>query len=414
MELLIHFTKHEVTDMGVKKKFLAGFLTGIVLTAMVGIIGCVGMTDWDLEQSSKEGTLLSSEHLEKLEYIESLVDKYYLNEADTEKMAEGMYAGALEGLEDPYSRYYTKEEYESISEETEGHYEGIGVVMQQDEQGLVHFVRIYEGAPGDKAGLKAGDILYEVDGESIVDDELAQVAKKIRNPETETVKLTILREGKSDYLEFEIEKEDVQIPVVSHEMLDNHVGYLAIYEFTSVTFEQYQKAFEDLQNQGMERLVVDLRDNPGGLLDSVCSILETILPKGTIVYMEDKYGNRQERSCKGDSPLEIPLAVLVNGNSASASEIFSGAVQDYGIGTIVGTTTYGKGVVQTVRKLSDGSAVKLTISNYYTPSGNNINGKGITPDMEVELDETLKQQNSITKEEDNQLQKAIEVVCEEK
>ena len=414
MELLIHFTKHEVTDMGEKKKFLAGFLTGIVLTAMVGIIGCVGMTDWDLEQSSKEGTLLSSEHLEKLEYIESLVDKYYLNEADTEKMAEGMYAGALEGLEDPYSRYYTKEEYESISEETEGHYEGIGVVMQQDEQGLVHFVRIYEGAPGDKAGLKAGDILYEVDGESIVDDELAQVAKKIRNPETETVKLTILREGKSDYLEFEIEKEDVQIPVVSHEMLDNHVGYLAIYEFTSVTFEQYQKAFEDLQNQGMERLVVDLRDNPGGLLDSVCSILETILPKGTIVYMEDKYGNRQERSCKGDSPLEIPLAVLVNGNSASASEIFSGAVQDYGIGTIVGTTTYGKGVVQTVRKLSDGSAVKLTISNYYTPSGNNINGKGITPDMEVELDETLKQQNSITKEEDNQLQKAIEVVCEEK
>ena len=374
------------------------------------MVGYVGVTELGWGQEGKEGTLLSSEHLEKLEYIENLVDKYYLNEADTEKMAEGMYAGVLEGLDDPYSRYYTKEEYESVSEETEGHYKGIGVVMQQDEKGLVHFVRIYEGAPGDQAGLKTGDVLYKVDGEMIVEDELAEVAKKIRNPETETVKLTILREGESDYLEFEIKKEDVQIPVVSHEMLENHVGYLAIYEFTSVTFEQYQKAFEDLKSQGMESLVVDLRDNPGGLLDSVCSILETILPEGTIVYTEDKYGNRQERTCKGESPLEIPLAVLVNGNSASASEIFSGAVQDYGIGTIVGTTTYGKGVVQTVRKLSDGSAVKLTISNYYTPSGNNINGKGITPDVEVELDESLKQQNSITKEEDNQLQKALEVL----
>ena len=400
--------------MSEKKKFLAGFLTGIALMVIVGMVGYVGITEWGWGQDSKEGDLISSEHMEKLKYIESLVDKYYLNEADTEKMAEGMYAGALEGLEDPYSRYYTKEEYESISEETEGHYEGIGVVMQQDEQGLVHFVRIYENAPGDKAGLKAGDILYKVDGESIAGDELAQVAKKIRNPETQKVKLTIMREGESDYLEFEIKKEDVQIPVVSHEMLENHVGYLAIYEFTSVTFEQYQKAFKDLQNQGMERLIVDLRDNPGGLLDSVCSILETILPKGIIVYTEDKYGNRQERTSKGASPLDIPLVVLVNGNSASASEIFSGAVQDYGIGTSVGTTTYGKGVVQTVRKLGDGSAVKLTISNYYTPSGNNINGKGITPDVEVELDEKLKQQNSITKEEDNQLQKAIQVVCDDK
>ena len=278
--------------MSEKKKILAGFLTGIALMVIVGMVGYVGITEWGWGQDSKEGDLISSEHMEKLKYIESLVDKYYLNEADTEKMAEGMYAGALEGLEDPYSRYYTKEEYESISEETEGHYEGIGVVMQQDEQGLVHFVRIYENAPGDKAGLKAGDILYKVDGESIAGDELAQVAKKIRNPETQKVKLTIMREGESDYLEFEIKKEDVQIPVVSHEMLENHVGYLAIYEFTSVTFEQYQKAFKDLQNQGMERLIVDLRDNPGGLLDSVCSILETILPKGIIVYTEDKYGNR--------------------------------------------------------------------------------------------------------------------------
>lgn len=399
--------------MGERRKFLNGFLTGVVLMAIVGIAGYVGVTEWGWGQNRREESLTNSEHLKKLEYIESLVDKYYLNDADVEKMTEGMYAGVLEGLDDPYSRYYTKEEYESIHEETEGHYDGIGVVMQQDEQGRVHFVRIYEGAPGDKVGLKEGDILYKVDGENILDDELAQVAKKIRNPESDITRLTVVREGETDYLEFEIKKEDVQIPVVSSQMLENQVGYLAIYEFTSVTCDQYREAFENLQEQGMKRLIVDLRDNPGGLLDSVCSILETILPKGTIVYTEDKYGNRQERTGKGESPLDIPLAVLVNGNSASASEIFSGAVQDYGIGTIVGTTTYGKGVVQTVRKLKDGSAVKLTISNYYTPSGNNINGKGIMPDVEVELDEKLKQQNSITKEEDNQLQKAIQVVCDE-
>ncbi len=396
--------------MNEKLRFFKGFVTGVILTALVGGAVYVGVEQYGVGET-KEATSITDRHYQnKLEYIEGLIDQNYLHESDLDNLADGMYAGLLEGLDDPYSRYYTEEEYASMTESTEGHYKGIGVVMQQGEDGLVQLVRIYEGAPGDKAGLLAGDVIYMVDDEVVTDMELAQVAKKIKNPDKESTRLTIARDGEKDYLEFEIVKEEVQIPVVSHEMLENHVGYLAIYEFTSVTFEQYQEAYEELEVQGMERLVIDLRDNPGGLLDSVCNILNTIVPKGTIVYTEDKYGNRSDRESEGKSPIDIPLVVLVNGNSASASEIFAGAIQDYELGTIVGETTYGKGVVQTVKELPDGSAVKLTIANYFTPSGNNIDGKGIVPDVEVKLDEDLLQQNSITHEEDNQLQKALEVV----
>lgn len=393
-----------------KGKFLKGFLAGVLLTAIGGIIVYTGVTNWGWGASDKANSVIGKESMDKLEYIESMINNYYLNDVEEQNLEDGMYAGLLAGLEDPYSRYYTAEQYASASEETEGHYQGLGVVMMLDKDGLVNVVRVYKDGPGDKAGLLAGDIIYKVEDEVMVDMELAEVAKKIKNPDINPIHLTIAREGENDYLEFEIQKEDVQVPAVEHEMLENKTGYLAIYEFTNVAFEQYQKAFSDLQSQGMERLVVDLRGNPGGLVDSVCNILNTILPKGTIVYTEDKYGNRMDKDSEGKTPLDIPLAVLVNGNSASASEIFAGAVQDYGIGTIVGTTTYGKGVVQTVKELKDGSAVKLTISNYFTPNGNNINGKGITPDVEVELDEKLKQKNTITKEEDNQLQKALEVV----
>ena len=187
-------------------------------------------------------------------------------------------------------------------------------------------------------------------------------------------------------------------------------GYIRISEFTGVTPEQYEKAFSNLKDQGMEELVIDLRNNPGGLLTSVCDVLNNILPEGLIVYTEDKYGNRQEEYSDGKNPLDMPLAVLVNEGSASASEIFAGAVQDYGIGTIVGTTTYGKGVVQAVHQLEDGSAVKLTVSNYYTPKGNSINEVGIQPDVEVKLDTELLNKEEISHEEDNQLQEALEIL----
>ncbi len=384
-------------------KFFKGFLLGLLLMALVSAGGFYTYTT--AGQSKVGGTLTNKENLDKISYLEGLIDMYYLNDVNTEELQEGMYAGMVNGLGDPYSRYYTIEEYGALNEETQGRYEGIGVVMQQGKEGLVTLARCYEDAPGAKAGLQAGDVLYQVNGKDVADMDLTTVAKEIKDPNVNPVHLTIAREGEKDYLELDVLKEEIKVPVVSHEMLDDQIGYLAIYEFTDVTFEQYQNAKADLEEQGMQRMIIDLRDNPGGLLTSVCDVLNTILPKGLIVYTEDKYGKREEELCDGKTPIDIPLAILVNGNSASASEIFAGAVKDHQVGTIVGTTTYGKGVVQTVKDLGDGSALKLTISNYYTPNGININGVGIEPDEEVELKENGK--------EDNQLQKAIEVLLEQ-
>ena len=207
-----------------------------------------------------------------------------------------------------------------------------------------------------------------------------------------------------------MERRTIEVPTVESEMLENQIGYIAITSFDDVTTEQFMTALDTLESQGMEALVVDLRNNGGGLVSSVCAILDRLLPEGLIVYTEDKYGNREEEYSDAENYFDKPLAVLVNGNSASASEIFAGAIKDYGIGTLVGTTTYGKGIVQKIYPLSDGTAVKLTVSKYYTPNGNNIHGTGIEPDVTVELDEELMYEVEIPKEEDNQLQAAIEVL----
>ena len=341
-----------------------------------------------------------------------MIDDYYLGDKDEEKLKEGLYTGLIYGLDDPYSRYYTAEEYEEENSSNQGTYVGIGILMEKNAEGGVKIVKCYEGGPGEAAGLKKGDIISAIDGEDITDKETSDVADMIRNSEKDSVVLTVHREDVEDVMEITVQITDVELPSVFHEMLDQKIGYIRITEFKGVTCEQYKTAFADLEDQGMERLIVDLRDNPGGLLDQVCDILREILPEGLIVYTEDKDGNREEETCDGKNELQIPLAVLVNESSASASEIFAGAVQDYGIGTIVGTTTYGKGVVQSIRQLSDGSAVKLTVANYYTPNGNNINKIGIKPDVEAALDTSLlnKDKDEITHEEDNQLQEAIKVV----
>lgn len=309
-----------------------------------------------------------------------------------------------------YSRYYTAEEYQQENSSTMGAYVGIGIAMQKNEEGGVRIVECYEEGPGDKAGLKAGDIISGIDGTDITEKDVSEVVDMIRGSGKEKVVLTVHRQNVENAMEVTVEITDVELPSVFSEMLENQTGYIRISQFTDVTPDQYEKAFSDLKDQGMEQLVVDLRGNPGGLLTSVCAILNSILPEGLIVYTEDKYGNRSEERSEGKTPLDMPFAVLVNENSASASEIFAGAVQDYGIGTIVGTVTYGKGVVQELRPLSDGSAVKLTVSDYYTPKGNSINEVGIKPDVEVKLDPELLNQEEITHQEDNQLQEALKVL----
>ena len=396
-------------------KFLKGFLLGVLLAAVVGLGGYLGVTNYiSAKEARQEETAPdSAKAKKKIQLLETLIDETYLEDADEDALTESMYAGLIDGLGDPYSRYYTKEEYKSLTEETEGSYQGIGIVMQQNpDTGVITIVRCYEGAPGAEAGVLPGDILYKVDGEEVTGTELAEVAKKIRSEDTESAKLTLARDGENDYIEVDVKKAQVEIPVVSHEMLENQVGYIAVYEFTAVTVQQYNDAYADLMAQGMKKLVIDLRGNPGGLLTAVCDIFNNIAPEKLIVYTENKNGEKEEYLSGKGTNMDVPLAVLVNGNSASAAEIFAGAVQDYGIGTLVGTTTFGKGIVQKVTPLTDGSAVKLTISKYYTPSGRNIHGTGITPDVEVELDEALKQKVTISKDEDNQLQKALEVLGE--
>ena len=386
------------------KEYASGVLTGVLVVALAA--GGVKF----VQQRQYNGVLSDSSHVQKIEYLEKMIDQEYLGEVDNDEMAEGVYAGLVYGLGDVYSRYYTADEYAQETASTDGAYAGIGVSIQKNKNGGVQIAECYEGGPGADAGLQTGDVITAINDTDVTDMELSDVVSLIRENKDKTIVLTVFRENEEKSREISVDVTDVELPSVFGEMLDKKTGYIQITQFTGVTPQQYKDMFAELKDKGMERLVIDLRDNPGGLLTSVCDILREILPEGLIVYTEDKYGNREEETCDGKHQLDMPLAVLVNENSASASEIFAGAVQDHGVGTIVGTTTYGKGVVQELRQLSDGSAVKLTVSNYYTPNGNSINKVGIKPDVEVKLASVLLNKDEITHEEDNQLQKALNVI----
>ena len=389
------------------KEFKKGIAIGVAATLVV--TGAV-FTSYQKVLFPKGNALSDVKTVQKLNYLEELIDEEYLDEKDESSLREGLYAGLLAGLKDPYSTYYTAEQYKELNTSNEGSYVGIGAVLQKDDAGGAKIIQLYEGGPGEQVGLKKGDVIKAVDGTDVTDKETSDIASMVRDSEKDSVMLTIQRENEEKTRDVKVEIRDVEIQTVSHEMLSGDTGYIRISEFSEVTSDQYKKAFADLKEQGMKKLVVDLRDNPGGLLTAVCGVLRQILPEGLIVYTEDKNGKREEETCDGKNKLDMPLAVLVNGNSASASEIFAGAVKDYGIGTIVGTTTYGKGVVQTIHSLTDGSAVKITIAKYFTPKGNDINKKGINPDVEAELSGDITDWTELTHKEDTQLQTALKEI----
>lgn len=389
------------------KEFKKGIAIGVASTLVV--TGTV-FASYQKMLFPKGNALSDVKTVQKLNYLEELIDKEYLDEKDESSLREGLYAGLFAGLKDPYSTYYTAEQYKELNTSNEGSYVGIGAVLQKDDAGGAKIIQLYEGGPGEQAELKKGDVIKAVDGADVTDKETSDIASMVRDSEKDSVMLTIQRENEEKTRDVKVEIRDVEIQTVSHEMLSEDTGYIRISEFSEVTSDQYKKAFADLKDQGMKKLVVDLRDNPGGLLTAVCGVLRQILPEGLIVYTEDKNGKREEETCDGKNKLDMPLAVLVNGNSASASEIFAGAVKDYGIGTIVGTTTYGKGVVQTIHSLTDGSAVKITIAKYFTPKGNDINKKGINPDVEAELSGDITDWTELTHKEDTQLQTALKEI----
>ena len=402
--------------MGKKKIVYVVLACSLIVNCMFLFAGCMGQLDIssifsgrsDQEPVYETGEANSannaSEIREKLSKIDAVINEYYLNESeiDEEKMIEGIYSGYVAGLGENYTTYYTAQEYADLMESSSGEYSGIGVsVSQSVETGVITIVNPFENGPGYEAGMRKDDILFAVEGEEVTGQDINSVVAKIKGEAGTTVDLTVYRPSTDEYIDMTVERRVVQNPTVTYEMKDGNIGYIQVTEFDEVTVEQFSTAISDLQGQGMQGLVVDLRDNPGGLLSSVCDMLDRILPEGNLlVYTMDKDGNREEHYAEDEDSLDLPMIVLVNGNSASASEIFTAALQDYDKATIMGTTTFGKGIVQVILPLDDGSAVKVTQSQYYTPNGVCIHGEGVTPDIEVEYD--------ASSENDNQLDAALE------
>lgn len=366
-------------------------------------------------KGGENGTYSAKDNLDmeavekKLQLLNSRIEAYYLEDVDYAGLEEGIYKGMLSGLGDPYSEYYTGDEYKQIMESTSGAYCGIGATLSQNrEDGSCTVVNTFEGSPAAEGGLLEGDIIYKVEDIEVTGMDLSQIVSYVKGEEGTRVKLTIVRDGRER--EVTLERRTIEVSTVTYEMKENQTGYIRLSEFDEVSTGQFKAALEDLERQGMKSLIVDLRNNPGGMLTVVVEILDMFLPEGIVVYTEDKYGNRQDYTASANVVTEVPLTVLVNGYSASASEIFAGAIKDYERGILVGSTTYGKGIVQRIMNLEDGSAIKLTVAGYYTPKGNNIHGKGVEPDVQVELTEENTAPDESGNARDPQLEKALELL----
>lgn len=403
-----------------EERFKKGVLVGILATVAVFLVAVLivisvvkdkyAVTLIDKEASDTQ-EVLDADSEKKIKELLGQMELYYYEDIDTEELTNGLYKGLFEGLGDPYSVYYTKEEYDSMMASTSGTYCGIGAVLSQDMKTMqVTVLHVYKDTPADKAGLKDGDTILKVDDIEATSMELSELVTNIRGDKGTKVHLEVYREGEKDKLEYDIERDKVEVPTVEYEMLENNVGYIQITEFAEPTETQFTEAVNALQAQGMQAMIVDLRDNPGGYLSAVTEILDDILPEGITVYTEDKYGKRQNYTSDDEHRIEIPMAVLINENSASAAEIFAGAIKDYDYGTLIGTKSFGKGIVQTVKQLKDGSAIKLTTAKYYTPNGNYIHEVGIEPDVEFEYEYTGDTNEDYDKSQDNQIQKALEIL----
>lgn len=410
------------------KFFWGGLFTGLIMSLLVVssvyVVNriqyahrsgqTVGLHTREESQENTDGESVTGEAVNedtvaKMKIIENVIDTYFYKEdVDKDAMVDGIFKGMVESLGDPYSEYYSKEELESLYQDSLGVYYGVGAYVSLDTTtGLAKVSGIIADSPAEEADLRAEDIIYKVDDVDVTGMTLQETVSLIKGDENTTVKLTLIRDGKE--IEKEVTRRKVESPTVKFEMLDDGMAYIQITEFDTVTVDQFTEAMAMARGNDMKGLILDLRSNPGGNLSSVVSIAKQMLPKGLIVYTEDRDGNREEYSCDGSKELDVPMVVLVNGNSASASEILAGAIKDYGIGTLVGTTTFGKGIVQRPIELSDGSAVKLTISSYYTPNGINIHGIGIEPDVECEFDSERYYSDEAY---DNQLEKAKEVLLQ--
>lgn len=422
--------------------YFGGAVTGILAAAMILMIYISATA------SQGAGSPFSLGAFAKIWQVERIIRTTYVEDYDEQKLTDGLYEGLVAGLEDPYADYYTAEEYEEVRRSQSGKTQGIGIRITQNSEGQLLVDSVIAGSPAKEAGVLAGDIIKTINGTDALEMTAEEAAALIRGSESDTITLTVLREGEEIELsmtrgeikttsaagvlltvkrsgdvkenlisaiesaeEILLEDEEDAAATEAESSSDSdkntgtaRIGYIQIASFNSLTPEQFAGTWEGLQAKGMEAVIIDLRDNPGGLVASCVDTLSVFMPEGPVVYEKDRDGNEYHRDSTGSSPTDLPLVLLVNKGSASASEIFAGAVQDYEVGTIVGTTTYGKGVEQNSYTLRDGSVVKLTTVHYYTPSRRDINGTGLEPDEEVAYDPEA--------EVDTQLSRAVELLME--
>lgn len=403
----------EEKNRNLVKGLLIGFIGSFVIFSIVMVMVMQMTSPISIKSSGENSTQAaanadwSGQVEEKLSEIDWYIDHYYIFDVDREKLADGLLAGYVSGLEDPYSVYYTPEKYTDILESANGEYYGIGVLVTEDKDGTIQIVNVFSNSPAKEAGILKGDIIAGVDNLDITGMDLNQVVGYIKGKEGTSVELQIQRDGEADLLNITVERRQVSVDTVEYRMLEDGIGYIQLVQFDDVSLDQMTAAIEDLKSQGMEKLILDLRDNPGGLLTSVVDIADLFLPEANIFYMEDKSGSRTDYNATDDQLFDGELVVLVNENSASASEVLAGTLKDNGRAQLVGVTTFGKGIVQTFYSLSDGSGVKLTTAHYFTPNGTDIHGVGVTPNVEAEQPDDEKTGES---ENDTQLNKALEII----
>lgn len=390
-----------------KSRLGLGILIGVLISFAVIVALAVAIAVIAGGRLRKGG--VEMDYQEKLDTVRSYLDRYYLGELDEEKLEDGIAQGFLGGTGDKYAYYYSKDEFAQLMEDVSGTYAGIGISIIENDDGKIEIYKVFKGTPAEEAGLRVKDIIVEAGGEKefeTVDD----LVKIVRGKEGTSVDIVVERDGKD--IPVTVTRKQIDVPTVEHKMLENNIGYVQISEFDNITVDQFNNALSDLESQGMTALILDVRDNPGGDYDTVVAMCDRVLPKGDIITVEDKNGAKRTEQSDDEHQINLPMALLINENSASASEVFSGAIQDYDLATIVGKTSYGKGIVQSIYRLPDGSGMKFTTERYLTPKGRDINGVGIIPDVEVDLPEDAYDDGILDEDEDTQLKKAIEVLSQ--
>ncbi len=397
-----------------KKSFFLGMLTAFVVSAVLALAFAGVFLGVLLVQKENNTGLMraangafTEEEIEKLAHYKEKLRENYYEDIDDQTILDGMLSGMMLSAGDPYTCYYTQEEMEEMASSMEGTFQGIGAYLQADlEVGYAKISGVMKGSPASESGLQENDYIIYVDGEDMYQQDLNYIVSKVRGPEGTTVKLTLNRSGEK--VEVDVERREIVTESVTYELVEGNIAYVTITEFTEVTSEQFADALASFEKDNAEGMLIDLRGNPGGNLTAVVAVCDQILPHGLIVYTEDKYGEGNRYTSSGGNEFKKPLVVLIDGGSASAAEIMAGAIKDYGMGELVGTTTFGKGIVQNVFQYSDGSGGKLTVSRYFTPNGVNIHKVGIAPDVEVPFDSAAYLEDKT----DNQYNEALRILKE--